>query len=506
MAAPVVSPHVPSSRPNLLTRWLTFPAAINFLVFLVAFFNSLKGTIIEPDIWWHLRNAQLLVSSHSLPRFDQYSFTVAGSPWIDHEWLSELMYYGMFKLFGLQGLLLLMIAAAGAIFALLYYRCREAGANPKTASIVMILGVLVASVVFGPRPHLLGWLCMSVLLVLLERFADHRSAPLWVLPPLFCLWVNLHGSWLFGLIVLSTFLICGLARLDWGLIAAEPMPAPDLRKLAVAAAASVGALFINPFGYRLVAYPFDLLFRQTSNMANIDEWRSVDFHDPRGKIVMLLLIVLFTCALAGHKKWKLREALLVLFALYVSLTYWRMQFFAALIFVPLISTRLPLFPAYDEKKEKPILNAILIAGVILIMLVKFPGARALNDQIARVYPERALAFMRAHGLTERVLNDYGWGGYIIWHEPEMKTFIDGRADLFVYKGVFDDYVKLVTTGEEFELLDRYRIQTALVKPSNKISYMLGHSSCWRSTYSDEIAVVYQRIPGECKLGYPIDRH
>jgi hypothetical protein len=487
----IVSTHSSTSSTSV-SRWLTFPAAIGVLLFLVVFFNSVKGKITEPDSWWHLRNAQHIVATHSQPRFDEYSFTVAGAPWIDHEWLSELAYYCAFRALGLRGLFALYCGLSAAIFVALYYRCRQEGSNPKTAAIVLLLGILLASVSFGPRPLLFGWLCLTFLLILLERFASTGSSPLWIMPPLFCLWINLHGSWLFGLITVGVFVVAGFIQGEFGMIESIRLTAKQTRKLLIATAASVAALFINPFGYKLVAYPFDLMFRQKSNLANIAEWQSVDFHDFRGKLVMLLLLGVVASMLFSRKRWKLHEVLLTIFALYVSLMYWRMQFFGALVVVPILAARLTLFPPYDVQKEKPILNGIIIAGAVALMLLRFPSEAQLNQQLHDEYPSAALAHMRTRGITERVFNSYGWGGYMVWHAPEIKIFIDGRADLFVYKGVFDDYVKIIHLQNSLELLDRYKINNALLEADMPLAYLLGHDTCWNRVYADKVAVVYQR--------------
>src|SRR5207244_2855020 len=148
---------------------------------------------------------------------------------------------------------------------------------------------------------------------------------------LFCLWINLHGSWLFGLIVLGVFILSGLAEGEWGIIAARRFTRAELGKLLAVAIATVGALFVNPFGYRLVWYPFDLLFRQQANINNIDEWRSVDFHDPRAKAVMVLLLAILGCGLLSRRRWWLHEVLLGVFALFHWVIYLLVVFLAVCI-------------------------------------------------------------------------------------------------------------------------------------------------------------------------------
>lgn len=477
------------------SRWLTFPAAIAFLLFYVVFVNNIKGKITEPDIWWHLRNAQHLVDTHDVVRFDTYSYTAAGAPWVAHEWLSELAYYGAFRAFGLRGMFFVFVVLSAAIFMALYYRCRQAGANPKTASILLMLGILIGSVSFGPRPLLFGWVCLLALLIILDHYRSTRSSALWVLPLLFCLWINLHGSWLIGMFMFGLFIVSGLVEGEWGVLYAERFTPAEIGKLLAVAAASVAALFVNPFGYRLVAYPFDLLFRQQANIANVDEWQSVDFHTERGKLMMVLLLALFAAALLSRKRWKLYEVLATVLALYVSLMYWRMQFFGALVLVPMLSARVPLFPPYDPEKEKPLLNGAIMAGVVVLLLLRMPSEARLNQQVETQYPARALEAMRAQGIVNGVFNDYNWGGYMIWNARDIKTFIDGRADLFVYRGVFDDYLKIMRLQGWEDLLNRYGVRAVLLQPDAFLSQVLNRDPCWKRVYDDNLAAVYRRELG-----------
>ena len=131
-SAPAPAALYPSVH-KAVARWFTFPVAIGFLLFLAVFLNNLEKVIVEPDIWWHLQNAQQMVTTHSLTRIDHYSFTAAGSQWIDHEWLSELAYYGAFLALGLRGILAIYCVCSLVIFGVLYYMCCRAGANLSIA-------------------------------------------------------------------------------------------------------------------------------------------------------------------------------------------------------------------------------------------------------------------------------------------------------------------------------------------------------------------------------------
>jgi hypothetical protein len=81
-----------------------------------------------------------------------------------------------------------------------------------------------------------------------------------------------------------------------------------------------------------------------------------------------------------------------------------------------------------------------------------------------------------------------------WNTPELKPFIDGRVDVFIHQGVFNDFVKATAIEESLDILNRYRIDYALLKPNQPLTYLLEHSPGWHLIYFDKVAVVLERSP------------
>jgi hypothetical protein len=461
-----------------------------FLLVAAIFAFSVRA-IAEPDVWWHLRNARYLLQYHSLPRVDTYSFTAAGFPSLDFEWLSEIPFLLGFKAMGLQGILAVYFAILVLIYIGVYYLACRAGADCKNATVATLLAILLGVVSVGPRMLLFGWLCLVGLLIVLDRFRETGKG-LWMLPPLFALWINLHGSWVFGVVVLVVTIASGLVRGEWGLVVARRWSPVELKKLLLALAASLAALFVNPFGYKLVLYPFDLLFRQKDVMQHLEEWQSVQFTGGTGKLALIMIFALPAAALFCRRRWRPDELILMAFALWASLSHMRFLFFAGLIAVPILAPCLTLFPPYDRKLDKPWLNGGIMAAIVGSLIFFFPSTAELQQQVSEKYPLAALAFMQQRHLGGRIFNNYGWGGYMEWNAPELKPFIDGRADIFIYNGSFDDYVNANLIQKSFEILDKYRIDYALLEPDQPLSYLLQHSPAWQPIYSDKVAVLFER--------------
>jgi len=458
----------------------------------VIFGYSPRG-ITESDIWWHLLNARNLVQFHSLSRVDTYSFTAAGSPWINFEWLSEIPYFLGFKAWGLQGLLAVYVTLLVLIYAGVYYRSCRAGADCKDAVIATLGAICLGGVSMAPRMLLFGWLCMVGLLLVLDRFQSTGKG-LWLLPPLFAVWINLHGSWVFGIIVVALTIVSGLVEGEWGLVVARRWTAGELKKLLLAFAASLAALFVNPYGYKLVIYPYQLLLRQQGVMQFIEEWQPVNFSTANGKLGLFVIFALLAAALFSRRRWRLDEVLLTTFALWVALSHVRFLFFAGLIVVPILAPRLELFSPYERELDKPWLNAIIMAAIVGAMIFFFPSAAELQHRVDEEYPKAALEFIQLQHLNGRIFNQYKWGGYMEWHAPEVKTFVDGRADIFVYNGVFEDFLRATALKRSFEILDKYKVNYVFLEPNEPLVYLLEHTPGWRSIYSDKIAVLLERAP------------
>ena len=480
-----------------LRRAFSFLTMLAFLLVTLEFIMT-RGSVLDPDIWWHLRNAEYLFQHHQLPRADMYSFTVAGHPWINHEWLAEIPYYLAWRAGGLSGINAMMFATISLIFLGLLYLSYIETRHFKAAMVACSFLTFIASVSFGPRTILFGYLYLVLLLIILQRFRQKGSAPLWLIPPLFCLWANTHGSWSLGLIVFSIITAAGFVQGSWGRVDAERWTPSQMGKLVVTGLASIAALFVNPFGSRLVLYPLDMAFRQKLNISHVAEWVSVDFHDLRGKLVLALVLSLLVSALVRRTRWRLGEIALVLFALYSGLTYIRFLFLLAIVIAPVVTKILDFVPQYRPEADTPIINALVICLMVGSIIYYWPRSPELQKSISERYPAEALVYLKAHPPNGNVLNFYLWGGYLGWKDRELEVFVDSRVDIFEYAGVLKDYLDLLGLEQSKAILDKYKIRYVLMPQpggysESAVTYVLEHDPEWKAIYSDKLSVFMERV-------------
>ena len=177
LAATELQPPLPLRSIHVLRPFFPFPAVLALIVLSIVFVMA-RGRVADPDIWWHLHNAESLVHNRALPQYDSYSFTVHGYPWMDHEWLAELPFYLAWKLVGMSGIGALTVALLSLIYlGLLYLTWKESG-NFKAATIATVCAIFLGRSAFGPRTILFGYVFLICLLLVLQRLRQRGRAPL----------------------------------------------------------------------------------------------------------------------------------------------------------------------------------------------------------------------------------------------------------------------------------------------------------------------------------------
>ena len=467
-----------------------FPVLLGVLLASTTYFFATRS-IADPDIWWHLRNAESLVRTGAIMSRDTYSFTAAGAPWMNHEWLAELPFYFGWHWLGIRGLYFVLLGCVETILIGIYYLSYRTSGNIKAAFLASWVAVILATVSFGPRTLLFGWIYLVVELLIFGEFRKGKDIT-WLLPILFLLWVNSHGSWIIGLVFFFVFIASGLFKGQWGRLEAIPWTRSEVSRLGLVFLLSLAALFVNPYGYHLVLYPFDLAFRQTLNINHITEWRSLDFHSIRGKIVFLLLASTIVLALARKRRWRLDEVLFLLIGFYSALTYTRFLFLAAIVLTPILANELGFLPPYRPELDRPVINAVLVASLLALCVWRFPSPEFLMADTVAAYPVKALPYLQKFHPEGRVFNDFLWGGYLIWNTRQIPVFADSRVDIFEYSGAFGDYLDAMGIKATEEVLDKYHIRYVLYSAQTPLSYLLQHDRGWGVRYQDETTILFER--------------
>jgi len=506
-------------------------ASISWLALLLVFAAALHffgGNVADPDLWGHLRYGEMILAGHGLPREDLFSYTAVGSPFFDHEWLSDLVFASLYALGGSAALIALKLGVCAVMLLAMFdasRSLRDSLAPGERTHPLLVAAVLIAMLaVIAPgatfRPQLFTMLFLAVEIALLLR-GDRRlregavTLPLEIalLPLLLCVWANLHGGFLVGLGLVGiygTATFGGAGIRLWRGRAAAIAPR-QVVALAITCILAAAAPLVNPYGSDLYVY----LAATLDLHGEISEWRPVALvsaHYLPFKLVCASLATALAMRWARRSETAASAAVLawvVPFLAIAALAGFRHQRHTVLFGIAAASL---LIVVADQARRSaverwPILvprgPAFLAAacGVAVLALVQAGGfaTQILRDGLAirygRLdYPLDAIGFLRSNGISGNIAMPLEWGAYTISKlAPESRVFIDGRFEAVYPPQVIDDYFAFMhgTPGWE-RLLEAYPTDVVVVQRWRNIHPRLFAHPDFAYVYSDPAALVFVR--------------
>jgi hypothetical protein len=439
--------------------------------------------LIDPDTLWQVTVGQWIIDHRAVPTVDVYSFTMRGQPWISTQWLAQVMFAKSYALFGWSGPVVLASSAIAATFALLArFLCRRLS---ESTTLVFIAGTLALTVPhLLARPHVLALPVMVAWVGGLISAADRRETPsLWLLP-LIALWANLHGGFVFGLMLVAPI------ALDCVLGADASARKALLLRWIIFGLASLAFACCTPYGWDSLLASRKIL-ELGSALPLILEWKPADFGSV-GPFEICLLLGFGLVLYRGVTLPPMRIVLL-LGLLHMALSQGRAAEILALVAPIVLAAPLAKQIGGAEPSQTQAVRAPLLAG-LAVTLVAGTIAYASVHPFAphmRGSPVAAVAALKKLNVT-RVFNDYDFGGFLIANG--VAPFIDGRTELYGEKFFVDHNAAsgLMEPENLFRLLDEYKIQATLMRTQSAATKLLDHVDGWQKIYSDDIATIHLR--------------
>jgi hypothetical protein len=494
MGAPVLTRLSQPLSLALARRIFSFPIMLGCLLVSGAFYWACKFEV-DPDFWWHLKVGDQILATHHWPTTDPYSFTTGGQPWLAYEWLGDVLFSFTNHIGGIRGLEALFIVLGGAIVLGLYGLTTLRTENSKAAFIATTILMLLASASMTLRPQMLGYFFLILTLILLERFRQGKSRELWVLPILFLVWVNTHGSWIIGLGTVLAYWVGGVFNFRIGGIEARPWSPKERRQLSFVFLLCLCVLPFTPYGTELCAYPFEVASSLPLNVAHISEWQSMPFNLLGGQIFLGLVLGFLIVQMALRLTWRLEELGLFLFGAMTAFLHVRFLLIFVPFFAPLLATIIARWVIpYKPAKDKFILNFALMAMMLGGIVHYFPSRSDLQNSVAQRLPSKAVDYINENFIPGPMYNSYGFGGYLVWARgPEHKVFVDGRGELYERGGVLRDYLYISELKPgALSVLRKYRIQSCLIQYDEPLATLLAVSPEWERIYVDNVSAIFVR--------------
>ncbi|MDP2689599.1 MAG: tetratricopeptide repeat protein, partial [Deltaproteobacteria bacterium] len=444
-----------------------------------------------------------------VPATDPFSYTFGGRPWVDFTWGFQALVHLFYAYLGQwTGLFILQSVVVGLTFLFLYLSLRLATNRPWLAVAVLFLSFGGAHSRFFIRPHIFEYFFVSLYLMLFTLHEKKgRRHFLYLLLPLQVLWVNIHSSAILGVFIACAYfggqIIDEFRQGGWRL--RMDLSAKAKSYLLAAVALPVVSL-LNPYGLRLVIFPFRHNSPDNADaIRHIGEWVRPQLKElffyfypfPLDHFAFALIILFLAAALALNiRRVRAREPMLLAAGLYMALSHVRwiplFFFFAAPVLAAWIASYL------DSRREEP--RALRLGATLLslffaaIMLWDYLGPAKAGDRGLGLkpgsYPVGTVEFMRREGITGNIYNTYVYGGYLIFNYPEVKVFIDGRTPT-VYSPYFFWQSRVSNEPKRWKrLTEEYGIDIALVKLKDAHCEKLHENKEWKAVSFDDTSILY----------------
>ena len=514
-----------------LGRWIFLVPSVSDLAFLMPILvlfwctTGVPWLLSDSDTGWHIRTGEWILKNDRIPVTDLFSFTKFGQPWFAWEWLSDVSMAAVHSHFGLSGVVLLSLLVLGATSFCVYRNTAEESEHRLIAISLTGLAMAASTIHWLARPHLVTPLFAAAFCWLLNRTKRgvNHNWLLLLLPPLMVLWVNLHGGFFVGIVLLMTYglgtaaeeLVHGTRSNRW----------TRARKYVVTAGVCAVASLANPCGYRLHIHVAQYL-GSSFYFQRISEFQSADFHTFTSAYFETLLVLAIAAAVWHLGKGRLVHVLLLLSWAHLALFSVRNIPIFAVVSVPgvglamrdwfeLARTRWPAdwpgrlsanlvelemglrLMASDTKRMRCHLAPILALLVLAFSLLHPGRVRILQTDFDRSrFPVEAARFLDHddHQGSLRLYASWQWGGYLIYRLwPSLSVFDDGRTDLYGPRFVQEGLRVWEVRPDWSQIFARYQVNAALVPVDSALATVLEERADWKLVYSDRVALMFVKI-------------
>jgi hypothetical protein len=494
-----------------LTSVIEFLTTERLLLAVVFVTLALGITGYSGDVFLHLATGKHILMTGALPDGDPFSFTRPGTVWVMHQWLSQAGLYFIYAEFGFTGLKLL---GATLLMATLYLNrksCELLGVGTVVSWGVTLVLFLTWVEFMSVRPHTITYFFFALTLHTLLRYRYlGRSRLLWMIPFIMPIWVNSHGGFLIGIILVGYYLVLHVIELR---LRSTQWHMPWL--LFIILLAMIAASLLNPYGYKQLLFPF-LLMEQWA-VGFVTEWQPLDIGSWKGVLYLLTVgLSLVTLVFVTRQERVFRLVLMLPFAL-AAIQAIRHLPIAALMMGPFLSHQVALLIDYLKTRRarnvsqamagvtsvailergdlgslEYYLSWIVLGGMTLALLLAYPAYAAYAERaIRKNYPVDATRYLVEHQIEGRMFTNMEYSTYILFARlPEQKLFYDVRVEMYGDELV-RDYITMVYALEGWErLFEKHAIDYAVLDKEKPIYNAIVNWDRFSRIYEDETCAIF----------------
>lgn len=429
--------------PTLDHVWLA--AALTIVII-----RALVWPITPSDYWWQLAYGRWIVDNGAIPLVDHFSFTRAGEPYYDQPWLSQVLMYGIFRVGGAALSLVTFAATLALTYTLLLRVCILRGGSVRLSAGLLILSLAVGMTNWSLRSQVFAMPILVGYLLILETWrrthgargngvrhdGQHRHV-LWLLPLLMVVWVNMHGSFVLGGVLIALVFAGELlsSRSGWR----EALE--RVRPLLLWGGLTAVAILVNPRGPRVFEYVFGLMGNPAIQRI-VDEWLPTTTASIVGRLFFLYAMLVAGAAAMGRRRPNPVDLLVLAVFFWLALSGERHVMWFSLVSLPILVEQLAsAFNGNREHQDRQgnvLMNRTFLAAMLLGVLLLLPPFKThlplpphLRPLISVNTPVASVEYLRDAGRsTERLFHTEMTGSFLMWAAPEQKVFVDARVELY----------------------------------------------------------------------------
>ncbi len=463
-------------RPSLETVWVFIAIALP----IVALLRPKLSTI---DLAYQIRAGQIMLESHHVLTRDVFTFTAAGTPWLNQQWGAQVIFAAVFRAGGWPGLVLMRALLGGLVYTFVFLACRWRGIGPKKAAMLTLGSFAVSYGGLILRPQLLGLALFALVTWILAR---RRQNPTWIwtIPIVVVVWANVHGSFFLGPLLVGLFYF------------QDRYEGRPVRSTASVAVVSILAANLNPFGYRVWGYAVGIPTNRV--VANtIVEWRPPSVRTPLGLLFFLSAAAVVALLASQDRRIGWPSLLTLGIFFFIGLFAVRGIFWWALV-APVVVARELESRRVSRSTDRglPALNWALVLLVVMLGMASLPWWRTANGQ-GRLLDHAPIALTESlHHVPGggRMFNPQIWGSWFELAVPERKVFVDPRIEVFK-ESTWHDYDSVSAASPSWQsILDRWRIEIVVASwhQQRQLIGELHRAPGWRLLYEDNQGSLFIR--------------
>jgi hypothetical protein len=484
------------------------------LTALMGIFIFVNTHPIRPyDFWWHITIGREILSTGRIPLVDIFSYTANGAAYPSYQmyWLMEIYLYSIYKLGGPTLVIfthsLLICSAYGVIF----WICKRTSPSWRIAAFGVLFAAALGLNDWNVRPQAATFLLASlILLAIYEYQATHRRGWLVVFPICMLIWVNSHGTFVIGLVLIGIW----LGQIIWDVIKSRiNNQQTEVKKYLFAPiitfSISVLVCLFNPRGLGILDYLKTLI--GSSVVQNlVIEWAPPTFNTLIGTIFLLSLMGTAVVLALSPRRPNFFQIITFLVFGMLGLKTSRGSVWFGLTMAPILVQHLS-YILNDFQKENShttrsggsqLLNILFCIVLVVMGVISLPWFKSRlplppdkAGLLSTETPVQATQVLLEKNPPGQIFNSISFGSYLIWAAyPHYPVFVDSRIELFPEK-VWRDYLDISNAADDWEArLTDYGVNTLLLNPADQPALVqaVQDSGKWKLLYKDNSAFLFER--------------